>query len=259
MERWVAVSDEPGLVATRPALDTKPAARNALPLRRRARAFDERTLRTLMIVVPQISSAFSNIGLVNHLRESETKYRTLVAGMQDVVYICDRHWSILDANPAANVAVRRPNCRKNSDGIVCSPNTASQFVESVRTSRASQNFETELLNTATINLVTLLSCVTDGERYSGIIKDMTERTRLMEQVSRAQKMESIGTLASGVAHDFNNILGIILPNAELIKMKIDSESMVAMLRGVIIECVAAAGIDKAIALTVSERSRFAAA
>ena len=55
-----------------------------------------------MIVVPQISSAFSNIGLVNHLRQSETKYRTLVAGMQDVVYICDRHWSILDANPAAN-------------------------------------------------------------------------------------------------------------------------------------------------------------
>src|SRR5207244_12994392 len=64
-------------------------------------AFDERTLRTLMVVVSQISAAFSNIGLYNHLRESETKYRTLVTDMQDVVYICDRNWVILDVNPAA--------------------------------------------------------------------------------------------------------------------------------------------------------------
>src|SRR6266550_2534190 len=60
-------------------------------------AFDDRTLRTLMVVVPQISSAFSNIGLYNHLRESETKYRTLVTGIQDAVYICDKQWLIIDA------------------------------------------------------------------------------------------------------------------------------------------------------------------
>src|SRR5262249_42033038 len=53
---------------------------------------DEKSLRTLMVVVPQISSAFSNIALYNHLRESEKKYRTLVTGIQDVVYICDRNW-----------------------------------------------------------------------------------------------------------------------------------------------------------------------
>ena len=111
----------------------------------------------------------------------------------------------------------------------------------MRTSRAVQNFETELLNTGNNKLVALLSCVTDGERYSGIIKDMTERTRLMEQVSRAQKMESIGTLASGVAHDFNNILGIILPNAELIKMKIDSESPANRYADVIINASRRAG------------------
>ena len=207
----------------------------------RAHAFDERTLRTLMIVVPQISSAFSNIGLVNHLRQSETKYRTLVAGMQDVVYICDRHWSIVDANPAANVLFGGSIIGRTLTELFVSPNIASQFVESVRTSRAVQNFETELLNTGNNKLVTLLSCVTDGERYSGIIKDMTERTRLMEQVSRAQKMESIGTLASGVAHDFNNILGIILPNAELIKMKIDSESPANRYADVIISASRRAG------------------
>jgi PAS domain S-box-containing protein len=207
----------------------------------RAHAFDERTLRTLMIVVPQISSAFSNIGLYNHLRESETKYRTLVAGMQDVVYICDRQWQIIDANPAAESLFGGSIVGRTLTELFASPNTASQFVESVRTSRAIQNFETELLRTANERMVALLSCVTDGDRYSGIIKDMTERTRLMEQITRAQKMESIGTLASGVAHDFNNILGIILPNAELVKMKTEAESPAARYADVIINASRRAG------------------
>src|SRR5207245_8070839 len=101
-------------------------------------------------------------------------------------------------------------------------------------SRAVQNFETELLTTANERIVSLLSCVTNGGHYSGIIKDMTERTRLMDQITRAQKMESIGTLASGVAHDFNNILGIILPNAELIKMRSAADSPATRFADIII-------------------------
>lgn len=198
------------------------------------RAFDERTLRTLMIVVPQISSAFANIGLYNHLRESEAKYRTLVTGMQDVVYICDRHWQIIDSNPAAAVLFGESIVGRTLTELFASPNTASQFAETVRVSSAVQNFETELLTASQQKIVTLLSCVTEGDHYSGIIKDMTERTRLMEQVTRAQKMESIGTLASGVAHDFNNILGIILPNAELIKMRIEPASPATRFADVII-------------------------
>lgn len=44
----------------------------------------------------------------------------------------------------------------------------------------------------------------------GIAADVSERKKLEEQFRHAQKMESIGTLAGGVAHDFNNILQIIL-------------------------------------------------
>jgi len=187
-------------------------------------AFDERTLRTLMVVVPQIASAFSNIDLYDDLRESEAKYRTLVTEIQDVVYICDRHWLILEANPAAQTLFGCSIIGKTLTELFASPNMASQFVEAARTSRTVQNFETELLKNTNERIVVLLSCVGDGGRFSGIIKDMTERTRLMDQITRAQKMESIGTLASGVAHDFNNILGIILPNAELIKMRAEPES-----------------------------------
>lgn len=141
-------------------------------------AFDEQTLRTLMIVVPQISSAFSSIGLYNHLRQSEAKHRMLVSGMQDIVYICDRQWQIIEANPAADPVFGGPIVGRTLTELFASPNTASQFVEAVRTSRAVQNFETELLNVQNERIVALLSCITDGDHYSGIIKDMTERTRL---------------------------------------------------------------------------------
>ncbi|MGB3224426.1 MAG: PAS domain S-box protein [Desulforhopalus sp.] len=49
----------------------------------------------------------------------------------------------------------------------------------------------------------------------GTIHDITERVKLESQLRQSHKMESIGRLAGGVAHDFNNMLSVILGHAEL--------------------------------------------
>lgn len=56
-----------------------------------------------------------------------------------------------------------------------------------------------------------------------LFKDMSALKTINAQLMQAQKMESIGLLASGIAHEFNNLLSGIIPNAELIKMTLKND------------------------------------
>jgi PAS domain S-box-containing protein len=55
----------------------------------------------------------------------------------------------------------------------------------------------------------------DGTAVLGVVRDITHRKQLEHRVRQAQKVEAIGTLAGGIAHQFNNILAIIRGYAEL--------------------------------------------
>ena len=65
-----------------------------------------------------------------------------------------------------------------------------------------------------------------GEIIAAIecIRDNSERRRLEERLNRAEKMEGLGRMAGGVAHDLNNVLGVLVGYSELLAEKLPAES-----------------------------------
>jgi PAS domain S-box-containing protein len=82
--------------------------------------------------------------------------------------------------------------------------------------------------------------------YIAIKEDITERRSLESQLRQSQKMEAIGTLAGGVAHDFNNILTAIIGFSSLLEIKMAKDDP---LQHNVVQILAAA--DRAAKLTRS--------
>jgi PAS domain S-box-containing protein len=71
--------------------------------------------------------------------------------------------------------------------------------------------------------------------FVGSMHDMRPKYRLREQLLQSQKMEALGLLAGGVAHDFNNMLMVILQNAAILEEDLPQEELHQELAGEIID------------------------
>jgi PAS domain S-box-containing protein len=81
----------------------------------------------------------------------------------------------------------------------------------------------------------------DIEHFIAVKQDITARKLLEAQSLRAQRMESVGTLAGGIAHDLNNVLGPILMVAEVLKHQVTDVEGLKLLR--LLEASAQHGAD----------------
>lgn len=106
------------------------------------------------------------------------------------------------------------------------PGLRDEFRRLLEERRVVNAFPLEVLRRDGTRLSTIVNarivCDAGGKvlYYEGTQEDITDRKRLQARLEHAEKLEAIGRLAGGVAHDFNNIIGVIFGYRELAREKV---------------------------------------
>jgi PAS domain S-box-containing protein len=160
------------------------------------------------------------------LKQSETQFRTLFETAPDAIYLVDLEGTLLDGNSTAEALVGSPReafIGKNFIDAGILPEMeipkAITLMEKSRKGESTGPDELILLSsggkTTTVEILTSPFQLEDRPVILGIARDISERKQFENQLQQAQKMESVGRLAGGVAHDYNNALTAIMGYTEL--------------------------------------------
>jgi two-component system, cell cycle sensor histidine kinase and response regulator CckA len=162
------------------------------------------------------------------LRGAETQYRSLMQGAAYGMYLTTIDGRIRDANPALVRMLRYDSVddlrSHTMADIYESPADRATLVARMSTVEYG-GVDVRWKRKDGSPFVAHLSArrveFPDGTPgFEGIAEDITERQSLEQQLRRAQRMEAIGRLARGVAHDFNNVLAAILGSSDLLQYQL---------------------------------------
>lgn len=177
------------------------------------------------------------------LQQSEARYRQLFESSSDGLALFDLDGRLLTANPAwlAMIGQSLDGARGLPADRITPPEwlaTETAMTRQVLSRGHSDIYEKEYLHRDGHRLpVSVRSWVVRGEEgqpqfITSIVRDISsekklaaERAELEERLRASQRMETIGTLAGGIAHDLNNILTPIVMGVELLRSEVtDSDS-----------------------------------
>ena len=161
------------------------------------------------------------------LRRSEERFRLLLENISDVIAVAEPNHTIRYVSPSVtHVLGYEPQDLIGRNGLVLAHEEDAPAVEAlvqdvIATPGATGTVEVRARHRdgswRTVELTT--TNLMHRPEIAGLMyiaRDVTERRQFETQVQQAQKMESIGSLAGGVAHDFNNVLSAIIGYGELI-------------------------------------------
>jgi two-component system, chemotaxis family, CheB/CheR fusion protein len=163
------------------------------------------------------------------LRESESRYRAIFETAVDAIIVTDQHGIIQEFSKAAERMTGYLTAEVAGQNMRVLLPAALQLEHHRYTARYLWTVrELEVCRKDGTIFPAHLSIAewwAGGHRhFTGILRDLTvqkreqlERTRLEAQLHQSQKMEAIGNLTGGMAHDFNNMLGVIIGNIDLLR------------------------------------------
>jgi PAS domain S-box-containing protein len=167
----------------------------------------------------------------DRLRTSEARYRALVQGAAYGIYRTTVDGTILDANPAlaAMLGYSADELRAlNMSSIYRSASARGALIEQYQrelneTLTADVTWQRKDGTPIVVRLTARVAEFEDGLRcFEGVAEDITVTRALEEQLRQAQRMEAVGRLARGVAHDFNNVLAAIIGSSDLLALQLEA-------------------------------------
>jgi len=188
-------------------------------------------VRVLEAVAAQTAAAIENARLhqatqreLSERIQAERRLQTLIDAAPDLIYLKDRELRYLLVNQAfVNFwGLRSDEILGKTDQDLLPAQIAEASTQSdlrvLNSRRALIEERQEGEQVYETRKAAVLDDRGESTGIAGIIRDITDRRRMEEQLSLEQKEESVLTLAAGIAHDFNNALVGIVGNVDLLRM-----------------------------------------
>ncbi|NND90095.1 MAG: PAS domain S-box protein [Granulosicoccus sp.] len=184
--------------------------------------------------VSELRQKYSELQLHDRAMDSVDIGLSIVDGTKEnfpLVYV-NSAWCRMNGTDTSQALgkplLQRIQVERNEEALVqleqaCSSGEAVEVLLECRREDGSTYLEEMALSpvNSSTGMVTHFICIS---------RDITEKLATMKRLEHAMKLESVGILSSGLAHDFNNILSVVQGNLEFLRLSLDKEDQLELVR-----------------------------